>query len=151
MNKQAVKYNEHIERCHKTAAEWFKNHEVSYQLKNPQSEADKGWFKPVMFIYFKRPNTWEYGIQFTIYGGYVTVTGDLGDAIYGFGCDLNLMMLQKFDWHYFIGKCCASETGREYTMKIPGVGESVPNIRAIAHYDALQMAISKILGAIPPK
>jgi hypothetical protein len=72
------------------------------------------------------------------------VIGDVGDAIYNFGQEITLEKLKRFDWHYFASKCVASEMGRDYSMKIPGIARLVPNVRVIGHYIGLQMAIEQL-------
>ena len=129
---------EQIEKSHKLASEWFLIHVAKFIGANRLSELE-----PVV-IEWRRPETSNYAMRYIITGNYVIVTGDVGEAIYGFGQNLTLEMLTKFDWHYFINKCCASETGRNYTMKIPGIKSPVPNCRAIAHFVGLQMAIKQL-------
>lgn len=124
---------ESVDYSHQLAAEWFKDHKAALS-----SMGD------ILIIDWRRPTTSIYAVRYLIHGRYIIVTGDLGEAIYAFGSILEIEMLPKFDWHYFIGKCVASETGRQYTMKVPGIKAPVPNCRAIAHYIGLQSAIKQL-------
>jgi hypothetical protein len=118
-------------------AEWFKDHKAT-----PVSD----WRTPhPNIIDWRRPDTSNYAMRFIISGGHVIVVGDVGDAIYGFGSVLTFEFLAGTDWHYFWGKCVASETGRRYEQKVDGISRPVINIRAIAHHTGLQMAIRQIL------
>ena len=128
---------EQIEKSHTLAREWFVNHKAT--ATNFLAAENEG-----VQIRWRRPDTANYAMTYTIFGCYVVVTGDVGDAIYAFGQSISLEKLSQFDWHYFINKCCASETGRNYTMKIPGIKSPVPNVRAIGHYVGLQMAIKQL-------
>ena len=128
---------EQNQKSHALAAEWFKDHKAT--ATNFLAAENEG-----VQILWRKPDSGNYAVTFTIFGSYVIVTGDVGDAIYGFGQLITLEKLQTFDWHYFIHKCCASETGRNYTMKMPGIKSPVPNCRAIGHYVGLQMAIKQL-------
>ena len=128
---------ESIEKSHALAAEWFAHH-IATVTKFNAAEGDG------LQIRWRRPDTGNYAMTYTIFGCYVVVTGDVGDAIYAFGQPITLEKLAQFDWHYFINKCCASETGRNYTMKYPGIKSPVPNCRAIGHFIGLQMAIKQL-------
>ncbi len=132
MNQQ-----EHIAQCHQRIAEWFSNHEAQCR---PVLNSDR----KIFIIEWRRPDVSDYWMRFTIDSGYVIVTGDVGEAIYGFHRDVTLEDFLSFDWHYFTGKCCASETGRQYTQKVPGIKTPVVNIRALGHHAGLQMALRKL-------
>lgn len=134
-----MKEQEMIERYQGLAREWFKDHVAT---QNHYGQDALG--ADVRVINWRRPNTSNYAVRFILIGGYVLVTGDVGEAVYGFGCPVTFDFLAQCDWHYFINKCCASETGRDYTMKIPGVKSPVPNVRAIAHYVGLLAAIKQL-------
>jgi len=125
---------EHNETCHQRVEEWFATHKARFIIHTPEYTG----------IEWKRQNEWPYAMLYTITSGNVIVTGDVGDAIYGFGAKLTFEMLKRFDWHYFVNKCVASETGRSYTMKAQGIRQPVTNIRAIAHYVGLQKAIKQL-------
>lgn len=119
------------------AREWFKNH-VAAMTTFKTAEGDG------MIIKWRRPDTSNYAMTFMLLENRVFVTGDVGDAIYGFGCQTTVDNIKRFDWHYFVNKCCASETGRDYTMKIPGMKHPVTNVRAIGHFVGLKMAIEQL-------
>jgi hypothetical protein len=132
-----TKEQDHIKKCHELAAEWFKDHQATAACGSCPDT-----------IEWRRPGTSNYAMRFILLSNYIIVTGDVGDAIYAWTCETTRKQLLRFDWHYFIGKCVASETGRDYTQKIPGVSHPVPNIRAIAHFVGLQMALRQ-LGETP--
>lgn len=129
MNEQ-----EQNEKSHQLAREWFRDHQARFEMN---SDA-------MTIIEWRRPDTGNYCMKFTIFGHYVVVTGDVGDAIYAFTQPITLDKLKTFDWHYFVHKCVASETGRNYTMKVPGIKSPVANCRAIGHFVGLQMAIKQL-------
>lgn len=127
-----------IEKSHQIANEWFVNHKaLKSDLWNPHGVS-------YLVIDWRRPDTGNYSMKFIIAGSNVIVIGDVGDAIYAFERSQTLEMLKTYDWHYFVGKCVASETGRKYTMKMPGIKHEVPNVRAIGHFIGLQMAIKQL-------
>lgn len=126
--------DEHINQSRELANGWFKNHRTTIRFQSPE----------IIILEWKRPEYGDYAVRYLIYRNYVVVTGDLGDAIYGFGGEMTLEKLSAFDWHYFSGKCCASETGRNYTQKVPGIKAPVINTRAIAHHLGLMMAIEQL-------
>ena len=133
------KGQEHIEKAHTLAAEWFREHKARLYMLHADS-TQEGF----TVIEWRRQDHSNYAMQFTIMRNYVVVTGDVGDAIYCFGCELTLEKLASFDWAYFVGKCVASETGRDYTMKVPGIKHPVANVRAIGHFVGLKMAIKQL-------
>lgn len=119
--------------------EWFSTH-VATQGSRGTTARDT----EIIHIDWRNPGTGSYAISFIICDNVVIVTGDCGDAIYGFTQPPTLQKLATFDWHYFTHKCVASETGRNYTQKIQGIKQPVTNIRAIAHFVGLQMAIKQL-------
>lgn len=128
---------QHVEHCHTLIAEWFKDHKAKVVIASPDTSG-------VVAIDWKRDNTWDYGCRFIISYNVLLVHGDLGEAAYAISGNMTLAKLRTFDWHYFWGKCTASETGRRYEQKIEGVKNPVVNIRAIAHFTGLQMAIGQL-------
>lgn len=128
-----MKEQEQIEKSHMLAREWFSNH-IASSMPLPIGTV----------IDWRRRDTSNYAMRYIITNGYVIVTGDVGDAIYWFGGELTYEKLLSFDWHYFVHKCCASEKGRSYEMKVPGIKYPVPNVRAIGHFIGLQMAIQQL-------
>ena len=136
--KSAELQRQHIERSHQFAAEWFAKHEATCLVPLERGE------RPTV-IEWRKPSDSNYAMTFFIWRNRVIVTGDVGDAVYAWPCsELTIEQLATFDWHYFAGKCVASETWRDYTQKIPGVAAPVCNIRAIAHFVGLQMAIKQL-------
>ena len=127
-------HQQHVEKAHQLATEWFAKHQATLVAQDQN----------VTIIDWRRPDTGNYAMRFIITGYYVIVTGDVGEAIYGIGQGLTPKQLLSFDWGYFTSKCCASETGRDYTMKVPGIKGPVPNVRAIGHYLGLQMALKQL-------
>ncbi len=123
-----------VEKSHVLAAEWFKDHKAELVPGGSDS----------IVISWRKSGTSNYAMRFTIFDWYVVVTGDVGDAIYSFTGPVTMEKLYTFDWHYFTNKCVASETGRNYTMKYPGIRDPVPNCRAIGHYVGLQMALKQL-------
>jgi len=134
---------EHIDRANELTAQWFKEHKaIRTSLASPYGLS-------VEIITWQQPGTSNYGVQYMVNNNCVIVTGDLGSAIYCIGNrPLTLEMLPLYDWHYFVNKCVASETGRDYVEKIKGVSGTVPNYRAIAHYIGLQMALKQLLPEV---
>ena len=131
----------HIEKCHALATEWFRDHVATkFSFTEPVFKST------ITVLDFHRPGTGNYAMTFIITARSVVVSGDVGDAIYAFTGEINLAKLATFDWHYFVHKCVASETGRNYEQKVPGIKHMVPNIRAIAHWVGLQMAIKQTSG-----
>lgn len=129
-----MKETEAIDEFHKRAAEWFRDHIATESPSNGT----------LLRIDWRRPCSSAYAIQYIITSGSVIVIGDVGDAIYRFGCTLDFKFLKQCDWHYFTNKCVSSETGRKYTMKVDGIKRPIVNIRAIGHFVGLQMAIKQL-------
>lgn len=119
---------------------WFKGHKAEWL-----TDASDPRTAEAVVIKWSRPDTSSYAVKFVVAGNSVVALGDLGEAVYCFGTRLRWEFLRRCDWHYFVNKCCASETGRNYTMKIPGIGHPVTNVRAIAHYVGLQAALAQLL------
>lgn len=128
-----------IEKSTAMAREWFTGHVATDNNFGVDALGSE-----VRVINWRRPDTGSYSIKFILVGRYVIATGDLGEAVYGFGCAVSSEFLLKCDWHYFINKCVASETGRHYTMKVPGINRPVPNVRALAHFIGLQMSLKQL-------
>ena len=136
-----MKEKEHVEKAHQLADEWFVDHVAKMTMTRFDHDG-----QVIIMIDWKRPDTYNYSVRYLIDGGMIIVTGDLGDAIYGFGQRLTFDKILQLDWHYFIHKCCASETGRNYEMKVTGIKHPVPNVRAIAHYVGLRKAIEQLIN-----
>jgi len=87
--------------------EWFQNHKATVLLES----ADQG-----TIISWQNPDSWNYGCHFIIHRRWLIVVGDIGEAVYEWSQDLTLEFLAGLDFHYFHGKCQASETGRRFTQ-----------------------------------
>lgn len=132
------KEQDYVDQCLKLVGKWFEFHRAS----------DVPSVAAITVIDWRRPDTQNYAMRYIIDRNRVIVTGDVGDAIYAFGQPVDWKALLEFDWHYFGGNCMASETGRRYEQKVPGICAPQPNIRAIAHWSGLQMAIKQLKGII---
>jgi len=83
---------------------WFKNHKAHYTL----------WPKQDMeTVIWKNPDRYTYFTNYILVGGYLHVTGDIGNAIYQSGFN-TLKEWSECDIGYFESKCVASESGTEY-------------------------------------
>lgn len=66
-------------------------------------------------LVFREPGTGNCRMRFDIIDERnLVVTGDLGDAIYAWSGKVHFRWLSRLDLHYFLGKCQASEVGREF-------------------------------------
>lgn len=101
MNSEKVKKQQ--ERCR---TEWFKNHKARKELELNHN----------LIIDWSNPESWNYGCRFIIHRRWLTVVGDIGEAVYEWGQDLSLNFLARIDLGYFLGKCQASEDGRKFHL-----------------------------------
>jgi hypothetical protein len=62
-----------------------------------------------------KPGTIANSITYILEGCYLTVLGDLGEAVYRWSENLTLDFLQGCSADYMLGKCKASEVGYEFT------------------------------------
>lgn len=62
-----------------------------------------------------KPGTIANSITYILEGCYLTVLGDLGEAVYRWSENLTLDFLQGCSADYMLGKCKASEVGCEFT------------------------------------
>lgn len=62
-------------------------------------------------IVFRRPGTSFYSMTFRIQGGYLIVTGDLGEAVYQWSERLTWDFLAGLNFGYFESKCQAHRNG----------------------------------------
>ena len=93
--------------------EWFKEHKaerLTGNLYGPMS-SPRG---EVIIIEWKKPTSWNYGCRFIIHSQWLTVVGDIGEAVYQWRQNIDLPFLAGLDLHYFWGKCQSSETGRRF-------------------------------------
>ncbi len=92
--------------------EWFKDHLAicaETSVKIPQE-------RHITVIKWANPSSSCYSIRYTLLGGYLTVCGDLGDAIYQWGQDITPAFLARTSLGYFQEKCTASEVGRYFVQ-----------------------------------
>lgn len=100
---QPLKWDDWIkQRIEIARTEWFKEHnpEVGSQVSN--------------HIRWRRPDTTNYLVDYTIIGQNLVVTGDLGSAVYKWSQILTWEFLLGCDLHYMLEKCEASEVGRQF-------------------------------------
>lgn len=83
---------------------WFKDHEATIEHHNEN----------LTTITWRKKGTSIYYISYIIRYNTLFVTGDVGDAVYGWPDRISLEWLAGCDIHYFNGKCAASESGRGY-------------------------------------
>lgn len=79
---------------------WFKNHRATL--------SDKG------VLVWAAPNTSTYRIDYQCYRNNLIVTGDVGDAIFAWSELVTFEWIATLDLDYFMGKCQASEAGRDF-------------------------------------
>jgi hypothetical protein len=100
-------------RDEKRIRENYKDHIVEYN-KYFKLHENGGVLDEIEVIKWRKPGTCCYYIKYIIDGGFLFVSGDLGEAIYQWSDKINLEFLAKCDIYYFIGKCRASEVGRDF-------------------------------------
>lgn len=88
--------------------EWFKDHEAKLILGPPKGDV------LVTIIEWQNPKSWNYGCRFIIYRQWLCVVGDMGEAVYQWGQDVDLKFLATLNFDYFMGKCRASPSGRRF-------------------------------------
>lgn len=91
--------------------QWFKDHKANVIVddKHPLHG-------DTIVIGWQNPESWNYGCRFIIHRRWLTVIGDIGEAIYEWSQSLTLEFLAGLDFGYFHGKCQSSETGRNFVM-----------------------------------
>lgn len=87
--------------------EWFKDH-VAKELFG---ETEHG---QTTIIEWKKPTSWNYGCRFIIHSQWLIVVGDMGEAVYQWGQNLDLKFLGQINFDYFMGKCRASPAGTRF-------------------------------------
>lgn len=85
-------------------AEWFPKHKAKLELHGDEIEV----------LTWKNPDNSNYWCRYMILRNTLFVQGDIGEAIYTCGQQLQWSWLAGLDLDYFAGKCQASETGRLY-------------------------------------
>ncbi len=83
---------------------WFKNHQAKILTQT----------YAVTVIEWRNPESWNYGCRFIIHSQWLTVVGDIGEAVYQWSDKLTLNFLGGCAFHYFKGKCQASESGKDF-------------------------------------
>jgi hypothetical protein len=87
--------------------EWFKNHAVlnlNVVESSPKLEV----------LTWGNPASSSYWVRYMTCGNVLTVYGDLGEAVYGWGQVVDFRWIAGLDLGYFHCKCCASECGRSF-------------------------------------
>lgn len=106
-------------------AEWFKDHVATWIDKLPTGLIGCG----ATVISWQNPKSWNYGCRFIIHRQWLIVVGDIGEAVYQWGGNITLEFLAQIDFGYFLGKCQASEKGRDFSMWDSGVAEQKRSAR----------------------
>ena len=101
--------------------ERFKDHEVTLK--------ENGWVK------FAKPGTNIDMLCFNVFYGTLVVIGDLGDAVYRWGEKVDLDWIAGCNLDYFLGKCQASEVGREFTEWDPSLCHEDMEKWAVQEFD----------------
>ncbi len=83
---------------------WFKDHVAKIITQNEH----------VTVINWRNPSSWNYGCRILIHAGWVTVVGDIGEAVYQWGQTVDFPFLSKIAFDYFKGKCQSSEGGKKF-------------------------------------
>jgi len=83
---------------------WFKDHKATVLLNRPE----------VIIIEWRNPTSWAYACRFIIHRQWLCVVGDIGEATFQWGQDITLEFLASLDFGYFLSKCRASDSGREF-------------------------------------
>lgn len=88
--------------------EWFKDHTASIIAGSLTFET------PVLIIGWQKPDTWNYGCRFIIYRRWLCVVGDIGEATFEWNQDITPEFLGSLDFGYFMSKCEASPSGKDF-------------------------------------
>lgn len=97
---------------------WFKNHVATLVTLTAQSfegAAFANAFNPPNMLIWREPNSSNFSTRYIIYGNTLLVFGDIGEAAYCWSQAISWEFITGCDWHYFMGKCRASEAGRNFT------------------------------------
>jgi hypothetical protein len=86
---------------------WFKDHKAT------RISVVNGADFP-QIIDWSKPGTWTYGCRFIIYRRWLCVVGDIGEATFEWSEDLTLDFLAQIDFGYFLSKCRASPSGKDF-------------------------------------
>lgn len=102
-----MKQENQIEECR---GRWFKNHKATFKTFSCAG------FKDMEVLYWKDPDSWNYSTTYIIDRSTLTVHGDIGEAVYRWRQEITWEFLAGCDLDYFVGKCQASETGRQFQI-----------------------------------
>lgn len=95
----------YVERLAANDRNRFEGHVVTELLASPDTGT---------WVYqWSKPGTWVDGMRFVIHRGWLTVLGDLGEAVYQWSSSISPEFLSDLNFDYFRSKCQASETGRK--------------------------------------
>ena len=95
------------ERIAQIREHWFPEHKATYH-----GPFDLGVHKDVEYLTWKKDGTNCYFVEYWAVFNRLIVSGDIGDAIYGWPDKISLAWVAGCDPHYIHGKCVASEKGR---------------------------------------
>ncbi|MCD6436442.1 MAG: hypothetical protein J7L15_08720 [Clostridiales bacterium] len=87
---------------------WFKDHVADFS-----TYIDENGNK-IERLFWHKPDTWCFHINYTIEENTLIITGDLGCAIYKWSSPISFNSISTFNFDYFAGKCEASENGRHF-------------------------------------
>ena len=87
---------------------WFKDHVATFSTFKDENG------NTIEKLIWKKPDSGICMVNYTLFGRYLIVTGDLGHAIYSWGQNINFKWVSECDLGYFAAKCDASENGRLY-------------------------------------
>jgi len=86
---------------------WFPEHEATHY------KIDKfGPHEDVEVLTWRKPGTSTFYVQYITIGHRLIVTGDIGEAVYGWSQKVTLAWVAGCNYDYIHGKCQASEGGR---------------------------------------
>lgn len=107
----------YAEREKRLRTDWFKDHQA--RLENYTANIDLDATKEhvtyhIFRILWAKLGTSNYRCHFVIHNNALMVHGDIGEAVYCWGQNINPAFLAGLDLGYFASKCCASESGRRF-------------------------------------
>lgn len=109
--KQFMTQQEYEERQKRICrGEWFKDH-VAHR-HDYLAASNIGYNLQLMF--WRKPGTSNYAMQYIISGRSLIIIGDTGDAVFEWGERITWDFLNGCDLHYFAEKCRASEAGTRF-------------------------------------
>lgn len=93
--------------------EWFKRHVPEF--------SQSGDFK---MLVWRQPATTTYYCRYILFKNTLYISGDIGEAVFTWGQNLEWDWIAGCDLSYFAEKCCASEEGRRFEGWDYRVGEA---------------------------